>query len=292
MSAEGQAPVWGDAADLVDLLDVQADGDRRWVSGAKPHEQRPVVEGSQMLAQAVVAAGRHAPGRRLVSATMFFLKVADAASPYHLEFEDVSAGRTFTTVAVQVRQGDRLCATGLLLLDAGAPDAMRHAVDPPDVAGPDESEPYDMGVTGREVRFVDGAYSNDSDAPVGPPVIDAWVRFDSVPDDPYLHAALLAQFTGHASIAAAMRPHAGIGQDQAHRTLSTAINVINLSFHADVRADEWLLYHHLSTFAGDGMTHAECRVHDEAGALVASFTVEGMVRPMTKKGPVDARTAL
>src|SRR5205823_2570426 len=116
------------------------------------------------------------------------------------------------------------------------------------------SEPCDMGVIGRDIRVVDGAYSGDPDAPVGPPILDAWVRFRDVPADPPLHAGLLAQFTGHMSIAAALRPHAGIGQSEAHRTLSTAINAIAISFHADVRADRWMLYHHLSTFAGDGMT--------------------------------------
>ena len=62
-----------------------------------------------------------------------------------------------------------------------------------------------------------------------------------------------------------MRPHAGIGQSQAHRTLSTAINAIHISFHANVRADRWMLYQHHSTFAGDGMTHSECRVYDVEG---------------------------
>src|SRR3954452_28868 len=114
-----------------------------------------------------------------------------------------------------------------------------------------------MSVTGRDIRVVDDAYTDDSNAPVGPPILDAWVRFRDVPDDPYLHAGLLAQFTGHLSIAAAMRPHAGIGQRDAHRTLSTAINAISLSLHADVRADQWMLYRHLSTFGGDGMTRSE-----------------------------------
>jgi acyl-CoA thioesterase len=131
---------------------------------------------------------------------------------------------------------------------------------------------------------------------VGPPVLDAWVRFRPgvLPaDDPPLHAGLLAQFTGHMSIAAALRPHAGIGQDQAHRTLSTGINAIAISFHGPVRADRWMLYHHLSTFAGDGMTHSECRVHDEDGALLASFTVEAMVRGFAGNGgTADDRTAL
>jgi acyl-CoA thioesterase len=150
-----------------------------------------------------------------------------------------------------------------------------------------------MSVTGRDVRIVDGAYTDDADAPVGPPTLDAWVRFRDVPDDGYLHAALLAHFAGHMSIAAALRPHAGIGQRDAHRTLSTAINAIALSLHGEVRADRWMLYHHHSTFAGDGMTHAECRVHDEAGGLLASFSVDAMVRRFAGDAArPDERTAL
>ena len=136
------------------------------------------------------------------------------------------------------------------------------------------------------------AYSNDPDEPTGPPTADAWVRFRQVPDDAALHAGLLAQFTGHMSIAAALRPHHGVSQDQAHRTLSMAINAINLSLYGPVQVDDWLLYHHHSTFAGAGTTHAESRVYDLGGALVASFTVDAMVRPLPSgaKGPMDART--
>ena len=36
-------------------------------------------------------------------------------------------------------------------------------------------------------------------------MLDAWVRFRDVPDDPPIHAGLLAQFTGHMPIAAALR---------------------------------------------------------------------------------------
>jgi acyl-CoA thioesterase II len=124
------------------------------------------------------------------------------------------------------------------------------------------------------------------------PVVIAWVRFREVPEDPRLHAGLLAQFTGHASIAAALRPHAGIGQSQAHRTLSTAINAINISFHANVRADRWMLYRQHSTFAGDGMTHSECRVYNIEGALLASFSVAAMVRAFATDRPLSDRTSL
>ena len=285
-------PTWGDAADLVDVLDVRPDGELRWRSEARADWRRPVVEGSQVLGQAVVAAGRRAPERRVVAASMLFPRAADARTPYTVELDPVAEGRTFSAFGVRATQGERTCAVGTLLLDVTAPDVVRHAEPPPDVPGPYEAMPYDMGVTGRDLRIVDDAYTGDPGAPVGPPELDAWVRFRDVPADPPIHAGLLAQFTGHLSIAAALRPHAGVGQDQAHVTLSTAINAISLSLHAEARVDQWLLYHHRSTVAGDGMTHAECRVHDEDGALVASFTVDAMVRAFADPATGNARTAL
>ena len=286
-------PTWGDASDLISVLDVRPDGDLRYVGLARSDGRRPVVEGSQMLAQSIVAAGRHATDRRPVSAGMLFLRPADAARPLRFELEEVSAGRTFTGLVARVLQDGRCCGAGTILLDTTATEVIHHEVSPPAVPGPYECPPYDMGVTGRDLRIVDGAYTGDPDAPTGPPTLDCWVRFRDVPADPVIHAGLLAQFTGHMPIAAALRPHAGIGQDQAHRTLSTAINAINLSIHREIRADEWMLYHHLSTFAGDGMTHAECRVHAEGGELLASFTVEAMVRPFPGADPArDERTAL
>jgi acyl-CoA thioesterase len=95
------------------------------------------------------------------------------------------------------------------------------------------------------------------------------------------------------SIAAALRPHHGVGQQEAHRTMSTAINAIGLSLHADIRADRWMLYHHESTFAGDGMSRSECRVHDGEGALLASFSVDAMIRGFEgMNAPPDHRRTL
>jgi acyl-CoA thioesterase II len=283
---------WGDVSDLVAVLDVQLQDDGSYVGPVRASEERPVVEASQILGQAIVAGARHAPGRRAVNVSMIFTRVVDARAPYAIELEEVAGGRTFSGLVARATQGGRVGAVGTLLLDVTAPDVMRHAVSAAAVAGPDDSAPYDMGVTGRDIRVVDDAYNNDPDAPVGPPILDAWVRYAEVPDDPAMHAALVAQFIGHMSIAAAMRPHAGIGQSQAHRTLSTGVNALNLAMHADVRADQWLLYHHHSTFAGDGMTHSSCTVHDQAGALLASFTADCMVRAMPDPTKADARTSL
>jgi len=286
-------PTWGDAADLIEIIDVQPEDGGYRTTVPCWDWRRPVVEGSQILGQSIVAASRHAPGRRVVSASLIFPRPADARAPYRIELDEVTRGRTFTALRAEATQAGRVCAFGTLLLDVTSPDVIRHADPAPEVPGPYESTPYDMSVTGRDLRIVDDAYTGDPAAPVGPPVLDAWVRFRQVPDDPPIHAGLLAQFTGHLSIAAALRPHAGMGQDQAHRTLSTAINAISLSLHREVRADQWMLYHHHSTFAGDGTTHSECRVYNEDRDLLASFTVEAMVRGFADPtSSVDDRTAM
>ena len=286
-------PNWGDVSHLIDILDVRPEGDGPWTTAFRGDAWRPVVEGSQMLGQTIVAAVRHSGGRRVVSAHMAFARAADSRLPLQVHVAEVAHGRTFTVLDARVLQGGRACASGTLMLDAGAPDFIRHGATAPPTAGPHDSPAYDMSVTGRALRVVDGGYSDSPDEPVGPPEIDAWVRFREVPDDPALHAGLLAQFAGHMSIAAAMRPHEGVSQSQAHRTISTAISAISLSFHADVRADQWMHYRHVSTFAGAGMTRSECHVYDIDGNLLASFSVDAMVRAMPPRdGAVDHRTAM
>ncbi|WP_307838635.1 MULTISPECIES: DUF427 domain-containing protein [unclassified Frankia] len=287
-----QFPNWGDAADLIDMMDLRIVGERRQVSAIRPFAARSVVEASQILGQAIVAAMRHTGGRRVVSAQLVMYRVADTRIPLEFDLEDLSSGRTFSAVLVHVSQEGRRRASVNMLLDVTAADVFRYEEPTPPVAGPYDAVPYDMSVTGRDLRVVDAAYNNDSNAPVGPPTLDAWVKFREVPADPALHAGLLAQFTGHMSLAAAMRPHAGFGQDQAHRTLSMGISAIGIALHADIRADQWMRYHHHSTFVGDGMAHAENRVYTEAGVLVASFTVDATLRGLEAKFHHSDKTAI
>src|SRR5262249_13268648 len=130
-------PVWGDAADLIAILDT----------GALVHEyKRPVVEGSQLLGQTIVAAMRQAPGRRVVSAHMLFLRAADANQPVDIQLEAITDGRTFTSFASRAMQGERVCASGTLLLGAPATDVVQHAERADDVSGPYDAVPHDMGV--------------------------------------------------------------------------------------------------------------------------------------------------
>ena len=86
-------PTWGDAAHLVDVMDVRPTEDGlRFFGVARSDDRRPVVEGSQMLGQAIVAASRHAAGRRVMSASMIMVRAADARQPLQFELDELSSG--------------------------------------------------------------------------------------------------------------------------------------------------------------------------------------------------------
>ena len=278
-------PVWGDASDLVRLIDVQPNGPGRFVGPGYHERTRNVVEGGQLLAQAIVAASKSVPGQRVTSVAMTFARAASFDLPIDLAVETLRAGRTFSTVAVRAEQGGVLCSPGLVLMDAGAPDTIRDRVAMPDVGGPEEAEPYDMRVTGREVRIVDGAYSADPDRD-GPPVIDAWVRFRDEPAEEYLRSALVAQAATHWTIAAAMRPHHGFGEAVAHRTLSTGVMAATIAFHDSAPVTGWLLYANPAIWSGRGLAQGEGKVFTEDGHLVASYVVQAMIRGFTR-APAD-----
>jgi acyl-CoA thioesterase II len=104
----------------------------------------------------------------------------------------------------------------------------------------------------------------------------------------------LSWYTDGFLIAAAMRPHEGIGQVQAHDTLSTGVIAHTLTFHESFRADEWMLISNRSLHAGGGRTYGEGHVYDRDGTLIASFVQESMIRqfPKDNGGKATPRTAM
>jgi acyl-CoA thioesterase/uncharacterized protein (DUF427 family) len=274
----GGAPVVGDLAELLDAFDVHPLGEGRFLARCLDGGDRDVVDGSQILAQSIVAACKSVPGKSAQSAHMIFSRAASTRAPLELEADVLHAGRSFASVTVTARRRGKPCARGLLLLGRDTPDLVRHQAEMPRVPGPADAPPFDMGVAGCELRIVGGAYTSDPDAPVGPPELYAWLRYREAPAEPHINQALLAHFTGHLSIATAMRPHAGIGDAMAHRTLSTGVLAITVSFHEPVRADQWMLYAHESTHAGRGLCYSRAQVFAQDGRLLASFSQEGMLR--------------
>ncbi|MCL2581512.1 MAG: thioesterase family protein [Streptosporangiales bacterium] len=270
--------------EIFDVTPVPGDGSR--FTGDSDGGERDVVDGSQILAQSIVAAGKALPGRTARSAHALFVGAARPDRPLEFAVAPVRAGRSFGSAVVTVAQGDRTCVTATVLLDSPQPDVVRHdrpAAQPSGYvsgkpsAGPAAARTVSMPLPGRELRVEDVTDLNGPDE-VGPPVVDAWLRYDIVPDRDDLRRALLSHFTGHLSISTAFRAHAGIGTSQAHHTVSTAPMGIGVSFHDPVGWDGWLRYHHESTFAGAGMAYSRGQVLTEAGRILASFTQDSMIR--------------
>ena len=285
-------PIWGDQEDLVALLDARPAGGGRFIAPGYHDRTRNVVEGGQLLGQAIVAASRTAPEQRVTWASMTFARAATFDDPVDVIVDETRRGRTFSTLSVRSEQRGKLVAPALVLLDTGAADSMRATVAMPDVPGPREAEPYDMRVSGRDLRIVDGAYDPDPDR-VGPPVIHAWVRFRDNPDERCMRNALVAQASTHWTIAAAMRPHAGFGESQAHLSLSTGPMAITIAFHDDGPLDDWFLYTTAAVWSGHGLAQGEGKVFTRDGTLMASYTLQAMVRALiSSAGGRDTSTAM
>src|SRR5580692_5371756 len=87
---------------------------------------RNVIDGSQLLAQSIVAAAKALPARTVRSATALFVAAASPAEPLEFTVTPVRAGRSFASALVTAGQGDRTCATATVLLDHPQPDVIRH----------------------------------------------------------------------------------------------------------------------------------------------------------------------
>lgn len=281
MTAEPQPTHWTVGL-LLDLFDVEPDGQDRFIgkSGlAGSADERQVVEGTQVLAQAIVAAAKRFPDKSVRSVHSVFTRAVLVGPPIVLDVDVVAEGRSTATAIITASQNDKRCMTFTVFTDVPTPDVIRHHLPKPDVAGPDDSNVCEMAMAGRQVKLVDVVDINSPDE-VGPPEVYAWLHYEPIPAREDLAKALIAYFTGHLGISTSMRPHEGIGTALSHITVSTAPMTVTVSFHEPVRWSGWLLYSHESTQVGAGMSYIRGAVHTEDGELIASFSQDAMIRPM------------
>jgi acyl-CoA thioesterase len=260
---------------LLKVFDVEQVGDGQY-RGEHDAGDRDLIDASQVLAQSVVAATKSGQGKVVRRVSGVFCRPIRAAEPIDLAVDVVHAGRSFTTMSVTAGQGERVCGVITLMLDHPVADLIRHPAIPAG-SSPDTAIPYDMPLPGRELRLVDVVDPNDPDE-VGSPRLEAWLRYDQVPERDDLRRALLAHFTGHLAISTTMRAHPGIGTSMSHKSVSTAVMAIDVSFHDPVEWDGWVLYDHESTSVGAGMSYVRGQIRDESGRMLASFSQDGLLR--------------
>ena len=262
--------------EVLDVLDLEEDGPGRF-RGRNLASHGQVVYGGQILAQVVMAATRAGQGKEVRSLHTVFARGGRPDTDLEIAVDPLNDGRAVGSSTVTVSQGDRTVSRSLVLTSVEEPDLIRHADAAPTVAGPLDSGSSRFAAPWWELQVVDGVDLSDPDA-VGPARLDVWTRAVGAPDDPAANQALLAYATDGFLIGTAMRPHAGVGQSMAHRAISTSVLTHTLTFHDPVRAGDWHLLAHESTFAGRGRAFGRAEVFTESGDLVASYVQESLLR--------------
>jgi acyl-CoA thioesterase II len=276
-AAQGEWTVQG----LLDLFDVESTGTDAFVgqTGFAGKDERQVVEGTQVLAQAIVAVAKRFPEKSVRSVYAVFARAVVVGPPVEFAVDVVAEGRSTATAVVNVTQNGRRCIAVTAFTDVPSADVIRHHLPKPDVAAPAQANHSEMPMVGRQLRLVDVLDVNSPDE-FGAPELFAWLHYDPIPARADLAKALVAYFTGHLGISTTMRAHEGIGTAQAHLTVSTAPMTISVSFHEPFGWGGWLLYSHESTQVGAGMSYVRGAVHTEEGELLASFAQDALIRPL------------
>jgi acyl-CoA thioesterase len=257
---------------------IEQTGESEWRAPSVPNDRRPILFGGQLVGQLILAASAAQPQKRVKSLQMIFTRTGSVAHPVDLKVATLHDGRALGALSVAAWQGERLLAPGLALMDVGEADVIRHQPAMPNVADAEDLAPARMMIEeGTEIRIVDDVDLRTS-AVTGPPELSVWVRFAANGNNQAVHQALLAWWTDPFLIGTAMRPHDGIGQEQAHETISTGVLTHSIAFHEEVAADQWHLIANQSLHAGHGRTYGTGNVFSRDRRLVASFAQENMIR--------------
>ena len=254
------------------------------------------VFGGQVLAQSVIAAGRTVEDladakerpRRIHSLHGYFLRPGDSNHRIRFAVERLRDGHSFSARRVHAIQFGKpiLSMITSFQTDAGGldhQDQMPVAPDPESlqtiaeefagIDNPDAS--FWSKAKAIDLRHVEGAIYihpwQDRSARQS-----VWLRaIGTMPDDPLVHAAVLAYCSDYSLLEPVLRQHGVAWSD---RRLRVASLDHAMWFHRPGRADEWTLFTQFSPSASSGRGLAAGRMFNAEGQLLATVAQEGMVR--------------
>jgi acyl-CoA thioesterase-2 len=299
--------------DLLDVLDLTREGSTTFhvaspdgagadlgdsagdvFSGRSQPQAHGRVFGGQVLAQSVIAAGRTVSGaegaadhpRRIHSMHGYFLRAGDDQRPIRFLVERMRDGHSFSARRVHAVQDGRILLSMITSFQDEA-DGLDHQSEMPQVAGPD-GLPSDAEILAGidhpaarhlarravEIKHVEGALFLEAGDPVAQQHV--WLRVPrTLPDDPLLHAAVLAYSSDFSLLEPILRRHGLVWGD---RRLRPASLDHAMWFHRTPRADQWILYRQASPSAQNGRGLGHGLMFGQDGTLMASVAQEGMVR--------------
>jgi len=290
-------------AELIRLLELEQ-LEVNLFRGLSPDEHQQRVFGGQVAAQALVAAGRTVEGERPVhSLHSYFLRPGDPTIPIIYEVDRIRDGRSFTTRRVVAIQHGRVIfnlAASFQIVESGP----EHQDRMPDVPDPDSLPTFRERIEPHLEQFEPGLAewllrerpidSRPVDAVPGwldrtprPPDQDVWIRANgTLPADPVLHPCIVAYASDLTLLDTATLPHAISPAEQEYQVASLDHA---MWFHRPFRADDWLLYHQHSPFAGGARGIARGSIFRRDGTLVVTVIQEGLLRPIAPAA-LDAAT--
>lgn len=285
------------AAGLVRLLTVQPEAGADLFTGPRKPGGVGRVFGGQIVAQALAAAqATVAADRPVHSLHAYFLRPgSEDADTRYTVMRDLDGGN-FANRRVVASQGDApiftMTASFHRRSEAGENLAMQHGLPMPSVPSPDDlpSEADLLTIYADRLSEQRRALLSRPRAiemrPAEPlnwlretpaePVAHTWLRCVApLPDDPALHRAVIAYVSDMTLLGTSLLPH-GISGKAGSAQVASLDHA--LWFHADARADQWLLYACDSPWAGNMRGFSRGRIFTQDGRLVAETAQEGLVR--------------
>ncbi|QNG18596.1 acyl-CoA thioesterase II [Rhodococcus triatomae] len=278
-----------DLETLLGLLDLEEAGEDLFV-GHHPAQVGSRTFGGQLIAQALVAAGRTVGDARAVHAiNAHFIRGGDVKAPIEYRVDRQRDGRAFANRQVTALQdGKELFVMLAAFQDWGK--GLDHAVEIPDVPYPDALPPLGDHFVGFEDKlkmFVDALKPIDMRYANDPAWIlkgtgeklnhnRVWMRADgALPDDPLTHVATMAYSSDTTVLDSIITTHGlSWGFD---RIVAATVNH-SIWFHRPFRFDEWALYATESPVAAGSRGLATGRYFSIEGQLLATVVQEGLIR--------------
>ena len=274
---------------LVSLFDLEPIDDNVF-RGKSPDDERQRVFGGQVAGQALIAAGRTVEvGRAVHSLHAYFIRPGDPKIPLLYEVERIRDGGSFSTRRVLAIQHGRpiFNLSASFQQDEPGPE---YQASMPDVPPPDslpefskaiqESEDPMAGWYSKarpfEVRFVSEPVMGSGSVAPREPVQQIWMRAAGIlPDDPLLHACVLAYASDMTLIDAVLLP---FGKSVIDTSVFAASLDHAMWFHRQGRADEWFLYDMASPTSQQSRGLASGAMYDRSGRRLITVMQEGLIR--------------
>lgn len=259
---------------LEDLFTLEPVDDDVWL--APNLGDGPRLFGGQVASQSLRAATLTVGGERHVhSLHAYFIRPGRPEEPLRLDVDRTRDGRSFTTRRVTASQsgGPIFILASSFAVHENGDDWQLPA--PADVPGPesiDASRSFFSQFWNTSPFDVRPVHDWHPEEP--PRLHPLWLRArEPLPDDPDLHATVLAFFSDMGVVGSARAPSSTLP----HRFMGASLDHA-MWFHRPTRADEWILFSvsPVSNFGARGL--AQGSMHTRDGVLVASIMQEALLR--------------